>query len=138
MSMYIMKIGSTSHATTPGCTAYVYGKFNSVRKAYAYAIGKSAEFVTNLDIVYYYFQEKAFSFIHRNIKERSLSGEEAAAELDGVLKITLDKCKENAFVHMYKFLTPIDEDAIQNLIEIYGDTFLDVMLRMDSVIPVEF
>ena len=138
MSMYIMKIGSTSHETTPGCTTYVYGKFDSVRKAYAYAIGKSTEFVTNLDIVYDYFQEKAFAFIHGIIKKKSLSGEEAAAELDGVLKIALDKCKEDAFVYMYKFLTPINEDTVQNLIEIYGDTFLDVMLKMDSVIPVEF
>lgn len=137
MSIYIMGIGSTSHKTVPGCTKCICGYFNSVRKAYAYAMGQSVEFVMNLDIVYDYFQNKAFTSIREKIEAELLLVEEAGKLYDGVLGTALNDCRKDAFVHLYKFVTPIDYNTVQGSIEIYKDTFLEDMLRTGSVVPVE-
>lgn len=135
MSMYIIDIGSISYGMTPGCTKYICGEFDSLRKAYAYAMGESVKFVTNLDIVYGYFFKKAFDLARE--EAMSLSREEAEELYKEVPGIALDNCKEDAFVSIYKFKDPIDYDTVQSGIEIYGDAFLGVLLRTGAVVSTE-
>lgn len=136
MSTFVMNVGSSRYENIDGCTKVVWGEFDSLQEAYAYAMGKSIELVINSKS-YNNFYKQAFDLAVKEVEEKSLSKEEAEILYKDAIRTAIDKCRGDAFVELYEFATPVDTSVqIQSLIDVYGHDFLDILLELKYLIPV--
>ena len=138
MSTFVMNIGSNSYEHIDGCTKVIWGEFDSLQAAYAYAMGKSIELVINSK-PFDNFYKQAFELAAKEVKEKSLSKEEAKILYRDAMRTAIDKCREDAFAELYEFSSPIDSTVqIQNLIDVYGYDFLDILLELKYLVPIGY